>query len=223
MFCAQPTCTCECIWLKTLIIESRQTSKHSCETKQKGSSSAVASSRETTQIIYLTTPFYHDHYYTTYCRAYWSPHGSRAPTALSFDYVVDPSPGRLSAVSSKLVPAVEATAVQYNLLKYIYSRTMDSSGSPGTATFGNDSSSGSTGMLAVPAVADSPDTQQSASSDISHGWIELPAEAVPEDDTERWNQFKRPVVRLVKAMYGHPDAGTFWEQHCNESVRSMGW
>ena len=32
-------------------------------------------------------------------------------------------------------------------------------------------------------------------------WIELPAEAVPEDDKERWNQFKRPVVRLVKALY----------------------
>ena len=45
---------------------------------------------------------------------------------------------------------------------------MDSSGSPGTATFGNDSSSGSTGMPAVPAIADSPHTQQSASSGISH-------------------------------------------------------
>ena len=42
---------------------------------------------------------------------------------------------------------------------------MDSSGSPGTATFGND---GSTGMFAVPASAVSPDTQQSASSGISH-------------------------------------------------------
>ena len=45
---------------------------------------------------------------------------------------------------------------------------MDSSGSPGTATSGNDSSSGSTGMLAVPTIADCPDTQQSASSGISH-------------------------------------------------------
>ena len=51
----QPTCTCECIWLKTLIIESRQTSKHSCEAKQKGSYSAVASSRETTQTNPLFT------------------------------------------------------------------------------------------------------------------------------------------------------------------------
>ena len=26
------------------------------------------------------------------------------------------------------------------------------------------------------------------------------------------------MVCLVKALYGHPDAGTFWEQHCDESV-----
>ena len=45
---------------------------------------------------------------------------------------------------------------------------MDASGSPGTATFGNDSSSGSTGMFAAPAIADSPDTQRSASSGVSH-------------------------------------------------------
>ena len=28
---------------------------------------------------------------------------------------------------------------------------------------------------------------------------------------------------LVKALHGHPDAGTFWEQHRDESVRSMGF
>ena len=27
----------------------------------------------------------------------------------------------------------------------------------------------------------------------------------------------------MKALYGHPDAGTFWEQHCDESVRAMGF
>ena len=89
-------------------------------------------------------------------------------TALSFDYVVDPPPGRLSAVSSKLVPTVDCNCGTIQPFGIFYSRTMDSSGSPGTATFGNDSSSGSTGMLAVPAIADSPDTQQSASSGISH-------------------------------------------------------
>ena len=48
------------------------------------------------------------------------------------------------------------------------------------------------------------------------GWID---EAVPEDDNKRWNQFKRPV----KALYGHPDAGTVWEQRCDELVRAMGF
>ena len=94
MFCVQPTCTCECIWLKTLIIEPRQTSN--TQAKQRGSYSTVASSRGTAQILCLTTPVYHDHYYTTHRRGYWSPHGSRAPTALSFDYVVDSPPGTLS-------------------------------------------------------------------------------------------------------------------------------
>ena len=47
-------------------------------------------------------------------------------------------------------------------------------------------------------------------------WIELPSETVPEDEKERWNH-------LVKALYGHPDAGTFWEQHSDESVRAMGF
>ena len=28
---------------------------------------------------------------------------------------------------------------------------------------------------------------------------------------------------MRKALYGHPDAGTFWEQHCDESVRAVGF
>ena len=31
------------------------------------------------------------------------------------------------------------------------------------------------------------------------------------------------MVPLRKALYGHPDAGTFWEQHCDESVRAVGF
>ena len=27
----------------------------------------------------------------------------------------------------------------------------------------------------------------------------------------------------AKALHGHADAGTFWEQHCDESVRAMGF
>ena len=52
-------------------------------------------------------------------------------------------------------------------------------------------------------------------------WIELPPEAVPSEC--RWDKYRRPVVPLRKALYGHPDAGTFWEQHCDESVRAVGF
>ena len=33
----------------------------------------------------------------------------------------------------------------------------------------------------------------------------------------------KPVVQLKKAPYGHPDSGTFWEQHCDKRVRSVGF
>ena len=52
-------------------------------------------------------------------------------------------------------------------------------------------------------------------------WIELPPEAVPSEC--RWDKYRRPVVPLRKALYGHPDAGTFWEQRCDESVRAVGF
>ena len=52
-------------------------------------------------------------------------------------------------------------------------------------------------------------------------WVELPPEAWPSDVNIKG--FRRPVVRLVKALYGHPDAGTMWEQHCDTSCRSVGF
>ena len=30
---------------------------------------------------------------------------------------------------------------------------------------------------------------------------------------------KKPVCRLSVALYGHPDSGTEWEHHCDESLR----
>ena len=49
-------------------------------------------------------------------------------------------------------------------------------------------------------------------------WIVLPCEAWPpewfyEDGSPMYDQ---PVIQLLRALYGHPDAGTFWEQHCDE-------
>ena len=50
-------------------------------------------------------------------------------------------------------------------------------------------------------------------------WVELPEDAWPDDVDFR--KFRRPVVRLVKALYGHPDSGTMWEQHCDRKVREL--
>ena len=38
-----------------------------------------------------------------------------------------------------------------------------------------------------------------------------------------WGRYRRPVVPSRKALHGHPDAGTFWEQHCDESGRAVGF
>ena len=32
-----------------------------------------------------------------------------------------------------------------------------------------------------------------------------------------------PVVPLLRALYGHPDSGTMWEQHCDKHVKSVGF
>ena len=50
-------------------------------------------------------------------------------------------------------------------------------------------------------------------------WVELPEDAWPDDVDFR--KFRRPVVRLVKALYGHPDSGTMWEQHCDRKVKEL--
>ena len=34
---------------------------------------------------------------------------------------------------------------------------------------------------------------------------------------------RRPVVRLVKALYGHPNAGAYWESECSQRVRNLGY
>ena len=49
-------------------------------------------------------------------------------------------------------------------------------------------------------------------------WIELPPELRPD-----WwrNKFVRPVVLLVKALYGHPDAGGLWEQHLKSILKTI--
>ena len=50
-------------------------------------------------------------------------------------------------------------------------------------------------------------------------WICLPPEARPDS----WARFKKPVVPLLRALYGHPDSGTMWEVHCDKHVQSVGF
>eukprot|EP00439_Symbiodinium_sp_Y106_P057977 s4236_g8.t1 len=52
-------------------------------------------------------------------------------------------------------------------------------------------------------------------------WVELPDEAW--HPSANWRKFRRPVCRFVKALYGHPDAGTMWEQHCHTTVQKVGF
>jgi hypothetical protein len=50
-------------------------------------------------------------------------------------------------------------------------------------------------------------------------WIKLPPELSPA-----WwrDHFVRPVVRLIKSLYGHPEAGAHWERHLEEILKGMG-
>ena len=52
-------------------------------------------------------------------------------------------------------------------------------------------------------------------------WVHLPPEAQPKGGS--WKKMRNPVVRLVKALYGHPDSGTFWEQRCDSCVKAVGF
>ena len=50
-------------------------------------------------------------------------------------------------------------------------------------------------------------------------WISLPKILRPPT----WDDFKDPVCILTLALYGHPDAGGYWERHCHEHLTSAGF
>ena len=52
-------------------------------------------------------------------------------------------------------------------------------------------------------------------------WVCLPREARPEWWRKEFPNLKRPARRLKKALYDHPDAGTYWEQKGGARVRSV--
>ena len=50
-------------------------------------------------------------------------------------------------------------------------------------------------------------------------WVALP----PDQWPKAWSGMKRPVCRLLRALYGHPDSGTYWEEHCDTQVLQAGF
>ena len=50
-------------------------------------------------------------------------------------------------------------------------------------------------------------------------WITLPWEEIPE----QFKHMQKPVFRLKKALYGHPDAGTFWEEKVDAHMKKVGF
>jgi hypothetical protein len=51
-------------------------------------------------------------------------------------------------------------------------------------------------------------------------WVHLPRDRWPKS----WEgKYKNPVVPLVLALYGHPEAGGYWEEHCESKILALGW
>ena len=50
-------------------------------------------------------------------------------------------------------------------------------------------------------------------------WVRIPREMWPKS----WANMRDPVCPLVLALYGHPDAGTCWEKHCDGKLREAGF
>ena len=51
-------------------------------------------------------------------------------------------------------------------------------------------------------------------------WVAIPYELWPKDGS--WKGMKRPMCRLVKALYGHPESGAHWEAPLPDAVKALG-
>ena len=62
-------------------------------------------------------------------------------------------------------------------------------------------------------------TQAFLGKDCPPTYIALPKDWWPSS----WHgKFKTPVVRLDRALYGHPLAGLYWEKHCQSALYKAG-
>ena len=51
-------------------------------------------------------------------------------------------------------------------------------------------------------------------------WVALPRELWPQSWKEQ--KFQKPMVLLVKSLYGHPESGAHWERHLEKAVKLCG-
>ena len=61
---------------------------------------------------------------------------------------------------------------------------------------------------------------QSSLKSKAETWVAIPRELWPEE----WHKmnFKKPMCRLHKALYGHPESGGHWERHLEEAIKGLG-
>ena len=54
----------------------------------------------------------------------------------------------------------------------------------------------------------------------TESWVRIPKDRWPSEWT---GKFRKPVVLLKLALYGHPDAGGYWESHCKDRLIAGGF
>ena len=65
---------------------------------------------------------------------------------------------------------------------------------------------------------------QSWLDSLAETWVRLPREVWPQEwfHSDGTPKYRRPVIRLLKSLYGHPEAGFHWERHLAKELKSMG-
>ena len=65
---------------------------------------------------------------------------------------------------------------------------------------------------------------QSLLNSLAETWVRLPREVWPESwfDEHGRPRHKRPVIRLLRSLYGHPEAGAHWERKLEQELLDMG-
>ena len=52
-------------------------------------------------------------------------------------------------------------------------------------------------------------------------WVSLPKDQWPKG--KGWGKYYNPCVKLKLALYGHPLAGLYWGNHCNNALTKCGF